>query len=119
MPPEILKKGEKGYPSTYDQKIDVWMLGLALTHSWYPSSVKGLAEQNLVARDIDDHKQISSRLAAEKESGLSDLIRRMLSWDPDSRPTAKEALNDSCLRNMNKRLLEIPKSSEGKRLNVS
>lgn len=107
LPPEI----QRNTRNTYDQKIDVWMLGFAIIHSWYPRIIEGLAP-----RKNDDHQTICSRLRAEKQSGLAGLLLKMVSWYAKDRPSAEQAVGDPCLKNAFHIQPEPVKSSDRKRL---
>ncbi|KAK3174030.1 hypothetical protein OEA41_001274 [Lepraria neglecta] len=112
LPPEIEEKNNPAERNTYDQKIDVWMLGITILYSWYPQVLRGL--RTPVKSRFSDHEMtICSRLKAERLSGLSPLLLKMISWDVKDRPTAEQALNYPCLVNA---APEPAKSSDRKRL---
>lgn len=91
LPPEI----EKDKSHVYGQKIDIWMLGLALVCCWFPKFIQGLKP-----RLEENHAILLQRLAKEKISGTSELLSKMLSWNASSRPSAQGAFTDPCLRNV-------------------
>ena len=91
LPPEI----EKDKSQVYGQKIDIWMLGLALVCCWLPELIQGLKP-----RLEENHTILLQRLAMENVSGISELLSKMLSWNASSRPSAQDAFTDPCLRNI-------------------
>lgn len=90
LPPEI----QQGRKEVYGQKIDIWMLALALLRVWFPQ-LKGLDTRNRT-----QHNQLGVKLLQETTSGISRLLWKMLSWEAASRPSAIEALADPCLRSI-------------------
>lgn len=88
LPPEIMK----GRNGTYDQKIDICMLGYALVCSWYHSYQRGRDLRNL-----KDHRAVT-KLLKKENTPLLLLIAKMLSWSFVNRPSAQEALNDLSLQ---------------------
>ncbi|KAK3172317.1 hypothetical protein OEA41_005638 [Lepraria neglecta] len=107
LPPEI----EANKRNVYDQKIDIWMLGITILHSWYPQVLRGLKYRNQ-----GDYVHICNRLRAEGHSGLDGLLLKMISWDAKGRPSAEQAVSDSCLVNAFHKQPESAKSSDRKRL---
>lgn len=96
LPPEIVKDRS----NIYSQSIDLWMLALALTRSWYPQSNPrrpGEAHNQLSIEELD---LMRDRLQIAKDSGLASLLRSMLAENPIERPTAIQALMDPCFRNI-------------------
>jgi len=98
LPPEI----EKNRENRYNQKIDSWLLAVALIYVWFP-----MANKIGPPRVKSNHTEMCRRLAEERNSGLNQLLTVMLSWNPTDRPTAKEALQDPCFRNINSNHLRI------------
>lgn len=90
LPPEILENQRR----TYDQKIDIWMLGYTLLYCWYYD-----CQQGMVMRDAQDHATILRRMSKASDH-LSHLIITMLAWDPKDRPSALEAVAHPCLRDV-------------------
>lgn len=90
LPPEI----QQGRKDVYGQKIDIWMLALALLRVWFPHS------KSLDTRNRTQHNQLGVKLSQETTSGMSRLLWKMMSWEAVSRPTAAEALADPCLRSV-------------------
>lgn len=88
LPPEI----QQGRKEVYGQKIDIWMLALALLRVWFPQT------RDLNTRDRTQHNQLGSRLSQETTSGMSRLLWKILASEPGSRPSATEALADPCLQ---------------------
>ncbi|EAN78973.1 protein kinase, putative [Trypanosoma brucei brucei TREU927] len=85
---------------------DIWALGVVLNHC-----VSGERHPFVAAGASDFWKFLSELAEAEEEtrrlqlqthiSGeFSELLSGMLSWNPASRPTAKELLNSRCLSQM-------------------
>ena len=89
LPPEV----QRGQLNVYDQKLDIWMLALALTYCWFPWAL-----DNLYPRNKQQHSTILERLGTKYRSPLSSLVAKMLSWEPRMRPSAVEALTDPCFR---------------------
>ena len=93
LPPELVH----GNSNTYDQRIDTWMLALAVVHVWYPrvlQDVSRLHNQQITTSGI---QLLRSRL---EQVGMQGLLREMLSVGPDSRPTADEALHHQCFKQL-------------------
>ena len=90
LPPEILENQRR----TYDQKIDIWMLGYTLLYCWYYD-----CQQGMVMRDARDHATILERMSRASDH-LSHLIITMLAWAPKDRPSALEAVAHPCLRDV-------------------
>ncbi|KAI4255322.1 MAG: hypothetical protein L6R42_006792 [Xanthoria sp. 1 TBL-2021] len=89
LPPEL----EKDKRNLYNEKLDIWMLGLALTHSWWPQT------NSRQPRKTDDFVHIKRILLENKASnGLSVLIARMMEWQPQERPSAADALKDETMQ---------------------
>ena len=90
LPPELQKEQK----NLYDQKLDIWMLALALTYTWWPQT------KNLHPRGMTDHKTLRDILRQDKRSDphLGDLIADMMLWHSSKRPSALEALQHKCLR---------------------
>lgn len=89
LPPEIAPNRVK----IYNQKIDIWMLGLALVYSWYPQFQKGKD-----FRTGKDHSVILNHLVTNDGDDLCLLLASMLAWSPRDRPSAQEALMHDCLQ---------------------
>lgn len=97
-------------PRMYDQKIDIWLLGLTLLDRWFPKPLM----QGRQLRDRAHHTRILALLAepakslGQHENGafledagapdFASLIRKMLAWKAADRPTALEALEDKSMR---------------------
>ncbi|KAL8712077.1 MAG: hypothetical protein Q9220_003510 [cf. Caloplaca sp. 1 TL-2023] len=90
LPPEL----QKEQMNIYDQKLDIWMLALALTYTWWPPA------RDLYPRSKNDHKTLRNILRQNKKSDhqLGDLIADMMSWHSSERPTALKALEHECLQ---------------------
>ncbi|KAL8716215.1 MAG: hypothetical protein Q9220_000120 [cf. Caloplaca sp. 1 TL-2023] len=83
LPPELQRDKE----NPYNQALDIWMLGLALTYCWWPESM------NLEPRNKHDHKRMQQILLGDSGcAGLGNLIARMMYARPDRRPMAASAL---------------------------
>jgi len=106
LPPEIDPRN----PKVYDQKIDIWLLGLTLLLCWFPTPwMKGRQ-----LRDRAHHTTILALLADAANSvrqhdngafledarapDFASLIRKMLAWEAVDRPTASEALEDESMK---------------------
>lgn len=95
LPPELQKEGPK---KPYDQTLDIWMLGLALTYCWWPQT------KVLHPRNVADYKQMQRVLRHDKAGQVSgaeplgNLISHMMAWDPSKRPSAVEALKHKSLQ---------------------
>jgi len=111
LPPEIVE----GRSNCYSQSIDIWMLALALVIVWYPHALQDVAR--LPNRQI---KSVSitlmrARLQKVKDSGLAGLLQEMLAKDVTNRPTASQALQDLCFRNLEVQAAKIAKPTDGER----
>ena len=90
LPPEISENQRR----TYDQKIDIWMLGYTLLYCWYYE-----CQQGMTMRDVRGHATVLHRMRKVSDH-LSHLIIKMLAWDPKDRPSALEAVAHPCLRDV-------------------
>ncbi len=106
LPPEI----DPQNPRMYDQKIDIWLLGLTLIHCWFPKPWM----QGRQLRDRAHHITLLALLADPAKSlqqhdngafledagapEFASLIGKMLAWKAVDRPTAREALEDKSMR---------------------
>lgn len=90
LPPEL----QKDQKNLYDQKLDIWMLALSLTYTWWPQT------KHLRPRSKTDHKNMRDIRSQDKGQDrlLGELLADMMSWDPSKRPTAVEALKHKSLR---------------------
>ena len=93
LPPEL----QQGKSVTYDQKLDIWMLGLACVHTWYPQMIEGWT-----VRNPGDYRLIMGDLQkyASPSLPLPFMLAKMMAWRSQDRPTAEEAFNDPCMRSM-------------------
>ena len=88
LPPEIVENQRR----TYNQKIDVWMLGYTLLYCWYYDYQYGME-----LRNARDHAIVLKRLSNDRDRHLPQLLVKMLAFNPASRLSAQEALADPCL----------------------
>ncbi|KAL8956459.1 MAG: hypothetical protein Q9193_006030 [Seirophora villosa] len=89
LPPEL----QKDRRQPYDQKLDIWMLGLALSYSWWPQTM------GLHPREVHDYRNMQQVLGNDKNGdGLGDLIAGMMASNPGKRPSAADALKHKTLR---------------------
>ncbi|KAL8756637.1 MAG: hypothetical protein Q9199_002791 [Rusavskia elegans] len=89
LPPEL----QKDRKNPYNQTLDIWMLGLSLTYSWWPQT-KGLRP-----REVNDYRTMQRTLCKDKTSdALGALIACMMAWDPRRRPSAVDALKQKTLQ---------------------
>ena len=93
LAPEILMPGLGRH--RYDQKIDVWGLGLALVYTWFPQVIEGEGSMRDIGTWHSAMMNLGQRTADTQ--GLSALVTRTLSRYPANRPTATEALAHECL----------------------
>ena len=108
LPPELAF----GESRVYHQSIDVWMLALALVLVWYPQAERGAlrrAEGQLHIRGIE---QIRANMLALEDSGLTLLLRSMLSVNSQNRPSASAALENPCFRNLDVESRKMAKVSD-------
>ncbi|KAL8744926.1 MAG: hypothetical protein Q9190_002878 [Brigantiaea leucoxantha] len=91
LPPEIVQDKTR----VYNQKIDIWMLGLALIYCWYPQYSKGKD-----FRMLKDHSRVIHHLTENKDDSFCSLLAQMLAWNAKDRPSAKEALIHHCFQNI-------------------
>lgn len=92
LPPEMKEHSH----CTYNQRIDIWLLGYTLLYSWFPSLIRGKS-----LRDWGDYTSIMDELEGPDQPRISALLRRMLSWEPSQRPCAIDALAHSSLKSRN------------------
>ncbi|KAL8772940.1 MAG: hypothetical protein Q9209_001960 [Squamulea sp. 1 TL-2023] len=108
LPPEMVKPPAK--PIIYNQAIDIWMLGLALTISWWPEC------KDLEPRDREAHMGAIKILFDERpRHSLAHAVALMISRDPELRPSAVECLEHECFRELIQQKMAV-KPSESKRL---
>ncbi|KAL8793981.1 MAG: hypothetical protein Q9182_007640 [Xanthomendoza sp. 2 TL-2023] len=89
LPPEL----QEGRKYRYNQSLDIWMLGLSLTHSWWPST------KVLWPRNLNRWKDMRSTLLTDKTGdALGKLIADMMAWPPSERPSAMDALKHKTLQ---------------------
>ena len=93
LAPEILEP--KFGSRTYNQKIDIWGLGLALVYAWFLQIVERAASM----RDVATWQSAMAKLSQRTSDicGLNTLVMKTLSRSPVNRPTATEALAHECL----------------------
>lgn len=82
----------------YNNKIDVW----SLAYAWLKTLGRGLLP-DLPSKKIDytGHALLIDRIDKLQrqrriQKDFGDLLTRMLSWEPQARPSAQQALNYSC-----------------------
>ncbi|KAL8856036.1 MAG: hypothetical protein Q9178_007345 [Gyalolechia marmorata] len=92
LPPEL----EKGEQHSYEQALDIWMLGFAMANAWWPDTAR------LQAREKKQYKYIQACLRDEKKDGddLARLVSHTIAWDPEQRPSAVKALGHRSLKGM-------------------
>ena len=78
-----------------DEKLDIWMLGQALARSFFPGcflreGIGGIAIPLNPRRGVD-HARLMVNMRGVK-SQLSTLLRKMMEWDYEKRPSAKGAM---------------------------
>ncbi|KAL8727248.1 MAG: hypothetical protein Q9166_006167 [cf. Caloplaca sp. 2 TL-2023] len=107
LPPEV----EQDEENIYHQALDIWMLGLALTYSWWPQA------KNLKPRKKDHYRCLQEILLKDSQSGaLGYLIACMMEWDSCKRPSAAQACIHQCFQGIPQQEAHAPKTSEAKRL---
>ncbi|KAL8795423.1 MAG: hypothetical protein Q9182_007537 [Xanthomendoza sp. 2 TL-2023] len=83
LPPELQESREY----EYDQTLDIWMLGLSLTHSWWTET------ENLWPRKENEWRSIQVILFDDKNgTALGEIVAGMMAWYPHGRPSAVDAL---------------------------
>ena len=94
LPPEL----EKDRKNQYNQTLDIWMLGLALSYCWWPMT------KDYKPRERSDYKsiQLLVRQARTTDHLLGDLIADMMAWKPQERPSAVDALEHKSLQRFTK-----------------
>lgn len=110
LPPEIVQ----GQSNVYDQCIDIWMLALALVLVWYPQAAQNISRMQNHQLFASSIEQIQARLPKE-DSGLPELLRTMLAVKVQNRPSAIEALESPCFRNLDVKSAKFSKTSTGER----
>ncbi|KAL8727250.1 MAG: hypothetical protein Q9166_006169 [cf. Caloplaca sp. 2 TL-2023] len=89
LPPEL----QEGQKNLYNQTLDIWMLGLALTYCWWPQT------KILHPRQIADYRHMQKSLRHHRTSDiLGELIAGMMAWNPRDRPLAVDALEHKSLQ---------------------
>lgn len=90
LPPEL----EENQKHPYNQSLDIWMLGLALTISWWVQT------KRLRPRENNHYKTMQGVLRKDKDKDvmLGDLLADMMARDPSRRPSAADALKYKTLR---------------------
>lgn len=97
-PPENLIPSNK----VFSEKSDIWSLGIVflelLSHTQHLTAVEeGYSNRTVYTKyeELFDPKVIDSTLRTLLPNNLAgqDLIKRMLSWSPDGRPTAQQCLS--------------------------
>ncbi|KAI4226459.1 MAG: hypothetical protein L6R36_003149 [Xanthoria steineri] len=90
LPPELLKERK----NLYNQKLDIWMLGLALTYTWWPQT------KQLHPRSETEYKNTRDILRQDETPDplLGDLLADMMAWHPSKRPSAVEASRHKSLQ---------------------
>lgn len=92
LPPEVENQRDPQRRRRYDQKIDVFMLALALVCSWFPAEIPKKQLTLVTHAEIVTMLKSNSTKQPLMSRGLADLLLRMLEWDPKNRCTAREAL---------------------------
>lgn len=88
----------------YDNKIDIWGIGLVCCGILFPSFQREFLLRNNDGRpDRSWHMGIMALLSEYEGNGLmescfADLVRQMLAWIPAHRPSAAEALQYPCMQ---------------------
>lgn len=111
LPPEIVEGGFY----YYNQSIDVWMLALALVGVWYPEALHGVERRHNGQIRPAGIMRIRIRLQRVKDSGLAGLLNEMLAEKVGDRPTARQALDYPCFRNLEVQAAKIAKLANEKR----
>jgi serine/threonine protein kinase len=77
----------------YDNKIDIWCLGLAWLFSISPKSTRGF-QRVITEKQHADLMRVLSKYASRglNHALLADLLEQMLSFNPQKRPSATQAL---------------------------
>ncbi|KAG8528607.1 uncharacterized protein KY384_006294 [Bacidia gigantensis] len=75
----------------FDTSADIYMLALVLTRKWFEDDFKGLDH-----RKENEHAILMTHLELHTVP-LSRLLRQMLQWKPEDRPSADKALEDKQL----------------------
>ncbi|KAL9098836.1 MAG: hypothetical protein Q9163_005572 [Psora crenata] len=105
LPPEL----EQNRKNEYSQALDIWMLGLALIYSWWPQTL------HLEPRKKQDHMLMYKIVWDDTQCGaLGHLVARMITWDPESRPSAELACKHRCFQGISNQKKPV-KSSNTKR----
>ena len=111
LPPEIVQ----GESKTYNQSIDIWMLGYALVYTWYSKAFKSVYYRKNEQITRVGLATLRADLQASKDHGLAPLLRWMLAENPDDRPTPKQALGHPCFKQLKPDSPQEADSSKGKR----
>lgn len=87
--PEIILKKH------YDEKVDIWAVGVLLyelTHGhspFYPVDIKISNQDELFERIKDNILKVKYRLKEDLSQNIKELIRKLLSENPEERPRAQ------------------------------
>ena len=92
LPPEL----QPGAQHQYGQSLDIWMLGLALVISWWPQIILQKPRERL------EYNRMQEFLQSETQdvNSFAQLIAWMVTWSPDGRPSAAEALKHKSLQDI-------------------
>ncbi|KAL8764725.1 MAG: hypothetical protein Q9209_007910 [Squamulea sp. 1 TL-2023] len=90
LPPEL----EMGKFHQYNQKLDVWMLALALIYCWFPGT------KNLRPREQSEYDHLCHLVMDHDKAsgGLGGLLCCMLRRDPTKRPSAARCYQHPCIQ---------------------
>ncbi|KAL9127057.1 MAG: hypothetical protein Q9217_004001 [Psora testacea] len=90
LPPEVEYQKE----NEYDQAVDLWLLGQALTRAWYPAACRGrhIRSNNPDHKFyLDRYREMRDYLKQDGQSQLSQLLGHMMKWEVKARPSARYA----------------------------
>lgn len=100
LAPEVNTEGRRRYSC----KIDIWGIGyiccLMLLGSYMRESLDMRKRPNKAWHDAIMTQLSHYARLRPAESNFTDLVRKMLAWEPADRPTAAEALQHPCMREL-------------------
>ena len=83
---------EQESEKNYNQKTDMFSLGIILFEMW--ANMKSYMERDRALKYLRQHYKVPSEYEKKIPKDLTIIIEKLISKNPDNRPTAKELLNN-------------------------